>query len=139
MSSFSVPNVGRDVLWERAVASLPPPLMVALRAAGLDDPSVLVEYPRNTQEEESGLGRTLVGLDALAPSGATSSSQRTDTYGHSLPVPALEWPGVASGSGVVKETGGDPKTDLHVPSGGEVKTDHTGGDPRTCMFPRAAR
>ena len=24
---------------------------------------------------------------------------------------ALEWPGVASGSGVVKETGGDPKTD----------------------------
>ena len=127
-------NVARDVLWERALASLPPPLLVALRSAGLN-PSVLVEYPRNTQEElECGLGRTLVGLDALAPSGATSSSQRTDTYGHSLPVLALEWPGVASGSGVVKETGGDPKTVQFVPSGGEVKTDHTGGDPRTVPF-----
>ena len=129
---LSVTDVVRDVLWERALASLPPPLLVALRSAGLTDPGVLVEYPRNTQEElECGLGRTLVGLDALAPSGATSSSQCTDTCGHSLPVLALEWPGVPSGAGVVKETGGDPRTDLHVPSGGGVKTDHTGGDPRT--------
>ena len=99
---LSVTDVARDVLWEPALASLPPPLLVALRSAGLTDPGVLVEYPRNTQEElERGLGCTLVGLDALVPSGATSSSQRTDTYGHSLAVPALEWPGVASGSGVV--------------------------------------
>ena len=128
-------NVARDVLWERAVASLPPPLLVALRAAGLDDPSVLVEYLRNTQEElESGLGRTLVGLDALAPSGATSSGQRTITYGHGVPGQVPEWPGVASGSGGV---GGDPRTDHFVPSGGEVKTDHfvpTGGDPKTDHF-----
>ena len=32
----SVTNVGRDLLWESAVASLPPPLAEALRAFGLD-------------------------------------------------------------------------------------------------------
>ena len=148
----SVTNVGRDVLWERAVASLPPPLLVALRAAGLDHPSVLVEYPRNTQEElECGLGRTLVGLDALAPSGAASSGQSMITHGHTGPVLALGWPGVASGSGVVGgdprtdhfvPTGGDPKTDHFVPSGGDPKTDHfvpTGGDPKTDHVPFSAQ
>ena len=43
----SVPTVGRYVFWERAVASLPPPLAEALRAGGLDDPGTLVEYRRS--------------------------------------------------------------------------------------------
>ena len=146
----SVTNVGRDVLWERAVASLPPPLLVALRSSGLDDPGTLVEYPRSSVEElECGLGRTLVGLDALAPSGAASSGQSTITYGHKVPVLAPEWPVLASGSGdvggdpktdhFVLDTGGDPKTDHFVrDTGGDPKTDHfvpqTGGDPRTDHF-----
>ena len=146
----SVPNVGRDVLWERTIASLPPPLLVALRSSGLDNPGTLVEYPRSSVEElERGLGRTLVGLDALAPSGAASSGQITITYGHKVPVLAPEWPVVASGSGdvagdpktdhFVQDTGGDPKTDHFVrDTGGDPKTDHfvrdTGGDPKTDHF-----
>ena len=118
VSSSSVSNVGRDVLWERTVASLPPPLLEALRSSELDDPDTLVEYPRSTVEElERGLGRTLVGFDALAPWGAASTGQTTSTYGHGVPFQALEWPGVAAtglfGSG---SAGGDPKTD-HASSG----------------------
>ena len=128
MSSSSVSNVGRDVLWERAVASLPPPLLEALRSSGLDDPGTLVEYPRSTVEElERGLGRTLVGFDALAPSGAASTSQTTSTYGHGVPLPALEWPGVAAtGLDVSVSSGGDPRTDhaSSVRKGGDPKTDH---------------
>ena len=127
MSSFFVPNVGRDVLWERAVASLPPPLLEALRSAGLDDPGTLVEYPRSTVEElERVLGRTLGGCDALAPSGAASSEQTTSTYGHGVPLQALEWPGVAA-TGVFgsHSPGSDPKTD-HASSMSLVC-----GDPRT--------
>ena len=127
MSSFSVPNVGRDVLWERAVASLPPPLSVALRSSGLDDPGTLVEYPRRTVEElERALGRTLGGCDALASSGAASSEQTPSTYGHGVPLQALEWPGVAAtGLFGSLSAGGDPKTD-HASS-----TCLVGGDPRT--------
>ena len=93
------------------------------RSSGLDDPCTLVEYPRSTVEElERGSGRTLVGLDALAPSGAASSGQSTTTYGHGVPVQVPEWPGVASGSG---DVGGDPKTDHFVQdTGGDPKTDH---------------
>ena len=90
VSSFSVPNVGRDVLWERAVASLPPPLSEALRSAGLDDPGTLVAYPRSTVEElERALGRPLGGCDALVSSGAASSEQTMSTYGHGVPLQAL--------------------------------------------------
>ena len=127
VSSVPVPNVGRDVLWERTVASLPPPLLEALRSSGLDDPGTLVEYPRSTVEElERGLGRTLDGFDALAPSGAASSEQTTSTYGHGVPVQAPEWPGMVA-SGLVGSvfSGGDPKTD-HASSFRLV-----GGDPRT--------
>ena len=128
MSSVSVPNVGRDVLWERTVASLPPPLLEALRSSGLDDPGTLVEYPRSTVEElERGMGRTLSGFDALAPSGAASSEQTTSTYGHGVPVQAPEWPEmVANGLFGSVSTGGDPKTDhaSSVRKGGVPKTDH---------------
>ena len=95
------------------------------------------------------MGCTPVGLDALAPLGAASSGQSTSIYGHGVPLPVFEWPGVASGSGdvggdprtdhFVPETGGDPKTDHFVPeTGGDPKTDHfvqgTGGDPKTDHF-----
>ena len=123
-----MPNVGRDVLWERTVASLPPPLLEALRSSGLDDPGTLVEYPRSTVEELGrGLGRMLVGFDALAPSGAASTGQTTSTYGHGVPLPALEWPGVAAyGLDVSLSSGGDPRTDhaSSVRKGGDPKTDH---------------
>ena len=110
---LSVTNLGRDVLWERALASLPLPLAEALRAAGLDDPGTLVEYPRSTVEElERALGLTLGGGGVFASSGAASSGQTTTTYGHGVPPLALEWPGV-SASGMVGSVsvGGVPKTD----------------------------
>ena len=129
------------MLWERTVASLPLPLAEALRTAGLDDPGTLVEYPRSTVEELGrGLGRMLVGFDALASSGAASSGQTKTTYGHGVPLLALEWPGV-SASGMVGSVsmGGVPKTDhasLICVEGGDPKTDHAslltmGGDPKT--------
>ena len=129
------------MLLERTVASLPLPLAEALRTAGLDDTGTLVEYPRSTVEElERALGLTLGGGGALASSGAASSEQTTTTYGHGVPLLALEWPGV-SATGMVGSVsvGGDPKTD-HASSicveGGDPKTDHaslltTGGDPKT--------
>ena len=112
-----------------------------MRTAGLDDPGTLVEYPRSTVEElERALGLTLGGCDALASSGAASSGQTKSTYGHGIPLPALEWPGVAAtGLFGSVSAGGDPKTD-HASSiclvGGDPKTDHaslltTGGDPKT--------
>ena len=42
---------GRDVLWERALASLPVALADALRDAELDDPEVLTSFPRGTLQE----------------------------------------------------------------------------------------
>ena len=101
------------MLWERTVACLPLPLAEALRIAGLDDPGTLVEYPRSTVEElERALGLTLGGCDALASSGAASSEQTKSTYGHGVPLPALEWPGVAAtGLFGSVSAGGDPKTD----------------------------
>ena len=61
LERVAVTDVGRDVLWEHAVASLPPPLTLALRAAGLDVPCVLLEYPTNKLEEvEHALGLTLL-------------------------------------------------------------------------------
>ena len=38
--------VGGDVFWERALASLPAALTLALRDAELDVPGVLLNYPR---------------------------------------------------------------------------------------------
>ena len=146
VSSVSVSSVGRDVLWERTVASLPPPLLEALRSSGLDDPGTLVEYPRSTVEKlERGLGRTLAGFDALAPSGAASTEQITSTHGHGVSVQAPEWPGFASsGLDVCVSSGGDSRT-VHASSvrmGGDPRTDHAsfvgealveseGGDPKT--------
>ena len=139
----SVTNLGRDVFWERTVASLQPLLVEALRAAGLDDPGTLVEYPRSTLEEvERALGLTLGGSIVLASSGAASSEKCTATYGHSLPLQVPEWSSLAgsvSVGGVPKtghasftsETGGDPRTDhsifgeaYGVEKGGDPKTDH---------------
>ena len=135
MSSSSVPNVGRDVLWERAVASLPPPLAEALRSVGLDDPNVLVDYPRSTLEELGGTtDLTPGGGNVLAPSGAASSGKCTTTSGIlyllQLPNgPLCLW--AASQKTVhasfTSETGGDPRTDhasLVVVKGGDPRTDH---------------
>ena len=75
-------------------------------------------------------GVSLGGGIPLASSGATSCGTSSSTYGHGVPLLALEWPGVP--------VGGDPRTDLafSLEMGGVPKTDHapfvsTGGDPRT--------
>ena len=130
------------MFWERTVASLPLPLVEALRAAGLDDPGTLVEYPRRTVEElERALGITLGGGFVLASSGAASSEKSTATYGHSLPLQVPEWSSLAgsvSVGGVPKtshasftsETGGDPKTDhasLTTDTGSDPKNAHSLG------------
>ena len=49
LSSSSV-SIG-DVMWKRALGSVPAPLVGALREAGLDDASTLVHYPRWSEEQ----------------------------------------------------------------------------------------
>ena len=49
LSSSSV-SIG-DVMWKRALGSVPAPLVGALRDAGLDDASTLVHYPRWSEEQ----------------------------------------------------------------------------------------
>ena len=52
--SFRPSSSVRDVLWERALSGLPDQLLSALRAAELDEPGVLFEYPKMTVEELEG-------------------------------------------------------------------------------------
>ena len=98
----------------------------ALRDAELDDPEVLTSFPRGTLQELDGrLGITACG----APSGAASSSPSSTTYGHGVPVQAVEWD-----ENEVK--GGNPTTVPRV-----RRSDHSllttdddnnmGGNPRT--------
>ena len=89
-----------DVLWERAVASLPTPLGDALRIAELDDPEVLGEYPRECVKVLQEMLGDLVGADG-ASSDATSFSSSSITYGHRL-------------RGGVRAMGCDPRTDQNV-------------------------
>ena len=72
--SSSVSGVTHDVLWERALASLPAPLVRALRDTGLADASVLLAYPLEEEFEGSESGQQGRGLEA--PSGAASTTQR---------------------------------------------------------------
>ena len=76
----------------------------------------------------------------VAPSGATSTSHSTLTYGHCLPVQTEEWRRTRGGDPRTVHatcvTGGDRKTDhATLLTGGDPKTDHatsmTGGDPKT--------
>ena len=59
-TSFSV-STSRDMLWECALSALPDALLSALRAAELDDPRVLSEYPRGRLTDLETLGRYFVG------------------------------------------------------------------------------
>ena len=131
-SSSSVAVV--DVLWSRALGSLPAPLAGALRDAGLDDASTLVHFPRwsvdQFEEFLRGSGGSSPRLTAAASSDATSRGTSSCTYGHGVHPRGLEW-----------TKGGDPKTDHEAfVTGGDPRTDHasfsasfgdTGGDPRT--------
>ena len=108
----------RDVLWERALASLPEPLLRGLRDADLGSATTLQNYPRmegHVLEEMLDWGGA--GAGGTASSDAASSSNSCTTYGHEVQAQVLEWC-------VVKE-GGDPKTDQ------EASVDDKGGDPRT--------
>ena len=136
-SSIRPSSSARDVFWERALSGLPDQLLTALRAAELDEPGVLLEYPMTTAEELKGTMGEALG-DHVAPSGAASSAQPTISSSDSCSA-ASTTPWVASGmvaSGVVECKGTDPRTGLSfVPSGGEVKTDHRGTDPKTGFVP----
>ena len=136
--SLGSSGVSRDVLWERALSALPPVLRSALRAAELDDPRVLSEYPvESLRDLEDSVGGKLE--TGGVPSGATSSGQPSSSSCKSSTAILSESSGTSPGGlvGSVLEVGStmgtDPRTGIapFVPSGGEVKTDHTGGDPRT--------
>ena len=92
-----------------------------------------------TVEELKGTMGEVLG-DYVAPSGAASSGQPTTSSLISSSAATLTpWVAsgmVVSGFGVVEDKGTDPKTGLSfVPSGGEVKTDHKGTDPKTGFVP----
>ena len=116
----------RDVLWERALSALPDVLLSALRAAELDDPRVLSEYPRATLTDlETLLGETF-GRDG-APLGAASSGQPSSSSCNSTTAIPLRSSGTSPGGlvGSVLEVGTDPKTGYS--SVGSTK----GTDPKT--------
>ena len=136
-------STSRDVLWERALSALPDVLLSALRAAELDDPRVLSEYPRGTLTDLETLLEETFGRDG-APLGAASSGQPSSSSCNSATAIPLKSSGTSPGGLVesvlevgtdpktgfslvgipVGVVGGDPRTGLFVPSGGEVKTDH---------------
>ena len=134
VSTLSV--VSRDVLWESVLRSLRVPLAQSLRDAGLDDPTVLNDYPRSTMEDLKGLlGISIGGDGSGVPSGAASSGTSSITYGHLLPHRSLEWFGLSAGgvpetdhASLVTMKGGDPKTDhasLTTDRSGDQRTDHS--------------
>ena len=93
---------GRDVLFERALGGLPPPLLTALRESGLDDAGTLLNYPPDL--EDKGEGGVL--------SGATSTSHLSILS----PATSSVFSGpTSSGTGLLARagdtgTGGVPKT-----------------------------
>ena len=130
-ASFSVPT-SRDVLWERALSALPHVLLSALRAAELDDPRVLIEYPTGRIEDlETLLGETF-GKGG-APSGAASSEQSPSTSGNFCTAIPLNSSGTTTSPGGLVESvvsvGGDPRTDQECCD--EASSVVTGGDPKT--------
>ena len=148
-SSPSLPSVGRDVggVFARVLASLPTPLVLALRESELDVATTLRDYTRMDALELQGLMkeewycREQDSTSLVAPSGATSSSHSTLSYGHFLLEQPDEWKRTRGGDPrtvhAISVTGGDPKT-VHATfgTGGDPKTDHeafvrTGGDPKT--------
>ena len=77
-SSVSGGSGPRDVLWERAIASLPEPLLRALLDSDLCDALTLHHYPRMEGHLlEEMLGGSLVGAVGTASSDASSSTQPT--------------------------------------------------------------
>ena len=157
-SSVSSGRAARDVLWERALSALPPVLLSALRAAELDDPRVLGEYPVDSLHDlqEYVGGNIEIGG---APSGAASSAHSPLSSSHSSSLPpgpsgsASSWAvdGVDTGKGgdpktghslaCAHEGGGDPRTD-HALSGGVARlvgdSPHPGGLASQTAFPSPA-
>ena len=136
-ASFSVPT-SRNVLWERALSALPHVLLSALRAAELDDPRVLIEYPTGTTEDfETLLGETFG--EGGASSGAASTEQPPSTSGNSCSAAPLNSSGTSSSAGGLV-VGGVPRTDQEicveassVATGGDPKTDHSLFVGMTCV------
>ena len=101
-SSVSGGSGPRDVLWERALASLPEPLLRALLDADLGDALTLQNYPRMEGHVlEEMFGGCLVGAGGTASSDATSSTQPTTISTTTGTLTADDVVGV----------GGDPRTD----------------------------
>ena len=129
-ASFSV-STSRDVLWECALSALPDALLSALRAAELDEPRVLCEYPKGTIKDlEMLLGETLGRDDA--PSGAAQPPSSSCNSSTATP---LNSSGTSSSP--------DGMVDSVVSVGGVPKPDHAslivekGGDPRTDLSLRS--
>ena len=131
-SSVSSGRASRDVLWERALSALPPVLLSALRAAELDDPRVLSEYPVESLHdlEEYMGGKVEIGG---APSGAASTSHSPLSACHSSSFPTGPSGSGSSWTADVADTGkgGDPRTDHSLLVGMAHGTHEGGGDPKT--------
>ena len=131
-SSVSSGRAARDVLWERALSALPPELLSALRAAELDDPRVLSEYPVESLHdlEEYIWGKVEIGG---APSGAASSAHSTLSSSHSCSLATGPSGSASPWTADVAETGkgGDPRTDHSLPVGVAHEIEEGGGDPKT--------
>ena len=143
----SMSSVSVDVLWARALSSLPAPLVRSLRDAGLADASTLLNYPLMDFGEEE--FRLLLG----EPRETGSASVDASSTGHSsilatasgtafVPEPStssgqmrIATPVTATSRGDVSGvTGGDPRT-VHSLSAGGVdmarSMQEEGGDPKT--------
>ena len=123
-----------DGVFARVLASLPTPLVLALRESELDVATKLRDCLRMNAWElqalmtEEGYTCEQDSGGLVAPSGAASSTHSSLACGQSRPVRPVEW---------VESKGGDPRTDhATLMTGGDPKTDHaflgeTGGDPKT--------
>ena len=114
------------------MSALPPVLLSALRAAELDDPRVLSEYPveaLHDLEEYMG-GKVEIGG---APSGAASTSHSPLSACHSSSFPTGPSGSGSSWTADVVETGkgGDPRTDHSLLVDLAHGTREGGGDPKT--------
>ena len=122
-SSSSVPVGAFDVLWARALSSLPAPLARSLRDAGLADASTLLNYPLLDFEEEE--YRHLLG----EPRGTGSASVDASSTGH------CSFLSTTSGTASVPDLSispGQSKMTTSVTATSRVDASGvTGGDPRT--------
>ena len=83
MSSLSFPfHIVCDGLWERMLTAQPEQLVHAMRAAGLDDPAVLIGYPREQLGGCAGNGTSINYRGTFCIDGGRRPKDRPYFYGY---------------------------------------------------------